>query len=67
MERLTDVTFPQVAFVAGTRAMAGAGIGLLVSNHLRPDQRRAVGWTLLTIGIVTTIPIAWSILRSARN
>jgi hypothetical protein len=25
---------------------------------LKPEQRRAVGWTLLAIGIITTIPLA---------
>ena len=53
-----SVTVPEVAFVAATRGMAGVGIGLLVAEHLKVDQRRAVGWTLLTLGLLTTLPIA---------
>jgi hypothetical protein len=28
---------------------------------LRPDTRRTVGWTLLTIGALSTIPIAMAL------
>jgi hypothetical protein len=56
--RTFDVSIPELAFVAATRGMAGAGIGLLLAEHLRYDQRKTVGWTLLTIGLLTTVPIA---------
>jgi hypothetical protein len=56
--RNLNVTVPELAFVAGTRGMAGVGIGLLVAEHLNSDKRRAVGWTLLAIGLLTTLPIA---------
>jgi hypothetical protein len=56
-----DVSLPELAFVAGTRGMVGAGIGLLLADHLKPDTRRAVGWTLLAIGALTTVPIALTV------
>ena len=56
------VTVPEVGLVAVTRAMAGAGVGLLVADYLRPETRRAVGWTLLGVGIVTTVPIVMALL-----
>ncbi len=56
--RTFDVSLPELAFVAATRGMAGAGIGLLVGDLLRTDKRKAVGWTLLAIGALTTVPIA---------
>ena len=56
-----EVTVPEIAIVAATRAVGGAGIGLLVAGFLRPDTRRALGWTLLTIGALTTIPIAMAL------
>ena len=46
---------PELAMVVGTRAMAGAGIGVLLSDKMTPEQRRAVGWTLVLIGAITTI------------
>jgi uncharacterized membrane protein YfcA len=57
-----NVSIPQIGLIAGTRALIGAGIGLLVADHIKPDQRRAVGWTLLTVGILTTIPLAADLL-----
>jgi len=57
-----EVTVPEIAIVAATRAVGGAGIGLLVAGFLRRDTRRALGWTLLTIGALTTIPIAMALL-----
>jgi hypothetical protein len=54
----TRVTFAELALIAGTRAAAGAGVGLLLSNRLSESQRRAVGWTLLLVGALSTIPLA---------
>ena len=51
------VTVPELALIAGTRGMLGAGIGLLAASRLSDDQRRIVGRVLLAIGAVTTIPL----------
>jgi hypothetical protein len=55
------VTIPEIAIVAATRGVAGAGIGLLLAGFVRPDTRRTLGWTLLTIGALSTIPIAMAL------
>ncbi|HTU17798.1 MAG TPA: hypothetical protein VMG10_07005 [Gemmataceae bacterium] len=52
------LTLPELALIAGTRAVAGAGIGLLLANRLSESQRRAVGWTLLLVGAISTVPLA---------
>lgn len=57
-----NVSVPEIGIVAATRGMAGAGVGLLLANYLRPDTRRTIGWTLLTIGALTTVPIAMALL-----
>ena len=57
-----EVTIPQIGLVAGTRAMLGAGIALLVSEKLTTEQRRAIGWTLVAVGVLTTIPLAAQLL-----
>jgi hypothetical protein len=54
----TTLTFPELGLIAGTRALLGAGIGMLVANHLVPEQRRSVGWTLIAVGLLTTLPLA---------
>lgn len=53
-----EVTLPELALIAGTRAILGAGIGLLIADKIPADQRKAVGWTLTIIGAATTIPLA---------
>ena len=58
--RNLKVTFPEIAFVAVTRGMAGAGIGLLASSYLKDAPRKKLGLTLLAIGILTTIPILFT-------
>ena len=52
-----EVTVPQIGLIAGTRAMLGAGIALLLSEKLSDEQRRAIGWTLVAVGALTTIPL----------
>jgi hypothetical protein len=54
----TEVTLPELALIAGTRAMLGAGLALLLADRLPKDQRKAVGWTLTLVGAITTIPLA---------
>src|SRR5262245_51878312 len=66
MERI-PLSLPEIALISGTRALAGAGIGLLLADRLNDDQRRAVGWTLLTVGALTTIPIATQLIHARRS
>jgi len=59
-----NVALPEVALVAATRAMAGAGVGLLLGEYLEPRTRRTLGWTLFAIGALSTIPIAMALFGS---
>ncbi len=52
------VTGPELGLIAGTRVALGVGIGLLLANRLRPEQRRAAGWSLVAVGALTTFPLA---------
>jgi len=52
-----------IVMIAATRGMMGVGIGLLAAGRLTDEQRRAVGCTLLTVGAVTTIPLAMRVFR----
>jgi hypothetical protein len=52
-----NISIPEIGIIAMTRAMAGAGIGLLIADRFKPEQRRTIGRTLLAVGILTTIPI----------
>jgi hypothetical protein len=59
--RKTELTMPELALIAGTRALLGAGLGLLFADKLNEEQRRAVGWTLFLVGVGTTIPLALNV------
>ena len=58
---------PTLAFVVSTRAALGVGIGLLVSERLPIERRRALGAAMVAIGAATTIPAALAVLRGVRR
>ena len=60
--KTVSLTLPELALLAGTRAALGAGVGLLLGEKLKPEQRQAVGWTLLVVGLLTTIPLGLEVL-----
>jgi hypothetical protein len=65
--RTKMVSVPELAMIAGTRVAAGAGLGLLLGDRLDRDRRRAIGWTLLAVGVISTIPlVAGVMLRNGR-
>jgi hypothetical protein len=55
-------TIPEMMLIAGTRVALGVGAGLLISSRLNEDQRKAAGWALLAVGVLTTIPILRGVL-----
>ena len=61
-----SLRIPEIGFIAGTRAAFGAGLGLLLADKLNRGQRKRVGWILLTIGAVTSVPIIVNVLRKRR-
>jgi hypothetical protein len=60
--REVQMTLPELALLVGTRAALGAGLGLLLADWLPRSERKAVGWTLLMVGAVTTVPLAFEVL-----
>ena len=58
---------PTLGFIVTTRAALGVGIGLLISERLTAERRRAIGAALIAVGAVTTIPAAMSVIRSMRR
>jgi hypothetical protein len=55
---------PEIALIAGTRGLLGAGIGLLLAPKISNEARTAAGWTLLVGGALSTIPLAVDLLRN---
>jgi hypothetical protein len=60
--KTSKLTLPEIALIAGTRGMIGAGAGLLLAGRLNDDQRKSIGWTLLITGAISTIPLAIEVL-----
>lgn len=61
------LNLPTFAFVVGTRAALGVGIGLLASERLQAQRRRVIGAALVAIGAATTVPAVISVIRSLRR
>jgi hypothetical protein len=53
-----ELRLPELGLIAGTRGLLGAGVGLVVAGRLSDAQRKDIGWTLIAIGVLTTIPLA---------
>ena len=64
--RETKISVPELVLVAGTRALLGAGIGLLLADRLSEHERRAVGWSLFLVGALSTIPLAFEVFGGQR-
>ena len=64
--RETTISIPELGLVAGTRGALGIGLGLLLADQMSPEQRKTIGWTLLLLGALSTIPLAFDILGHSR-
>jgi hypothetical protein len=53
-----ELRLPELGLIAGTRGLLGAGVGLVIAGRLTDAQRKDIGWTLIAIGVLTTIPLA---------
>jgi hypothetical protein len=65
--RQVSIPLHELAVIAATRGIAGAGLGLLLADQLAPATRRTLGWTLFGIGAATTIPLALSVFRHSEG
>jgi hypothetical protein len=60
------LTIPEIMLIGGTRVALGVGLGLLLSDKLSRDQRRAAGLALFLVGAVSTIPLALNVLSKTQ-
>ena len=59
-----ELSLPEFLFVVVTRAALGAGVGILASRKLSRRSRPKVGASLLTLGVLTTVPAVFLVRRS---
>ena len=62
----TELRLPELGLIAGTRGLLGAGVGLLLAARLSDAQRRDIGWTLVAIGVLTTLPLVLMVFDRRR-
>ncbi len=62
-----EITLPELGLIAGTRGMLGAGAGLLLADKIDGNKRKAIGWTLLAVGVLSTIPLALDVMGKRRE
>ncbi len=65
--KTVTLTFPELLLLVGTRAMLGAGIGLLIAKRLTDQQREIAGIVLAGVGLITTIPLAFEVIGKSKT
>ena len=51
------MSYPELGLVAATRGALGVGLGLLLSNAMSRNKRKAIGIPLFIGGVLSSIPI----------
>ena len=65
--RKANLPLPELGMIAGTRAMLRAGLGLLLSDKFPDETQKKVGWALLLVGALSTIPLGFDGFRRAHH
>ena len=60
--RKSVLTIPEIGLIGITRVALGAGLALLLGEKLDRKERRAVGWSLFLVGVLTTAPLVLDVL-----
>src|SRR5437016_1244469 len=61
------VTLLQLSALTGTRAIAGAGLGLLLADHVPPEQRKPFGWSVFCLGVGLYVTLVADLLLRNRD
>lgn len=62
--RQTTLNLPDLALIAITRAAAGIGLGLLLADSMPSAARRTLGWSLMLVGVFSTVPLGLNVLEN---
>jgi hypothetical protein len=60
--RTAHLPVPELGLIVGTRAALGFGLGLLLADRMTDEHRKTLGWTLVTVGVLSTFPLAADVL-----
>jgi hypothetical protein len=62
-----SLALPELGIIVGTRAMLAAGAALLLAEKLSDKNRRTIGWSLIAIGVLTTVPLAKHVIEKLKE
>jgi hypothetical protein len=62
-----ELSLRELAMIASTRAILGAGVALLLADQFSGGMRKRVGWALVAVGALTTIPLATIVFGRRRR
>ena len=65
--KLIALPVPFLGAVAATRGMLGMGAGLLLAPSLSDRRRTTVGWALVAVGVLSTLPLAAHVFSRWRD
>jgi hypothetical protein len=55
------------SLVAVTQAAVGCGVGILMASKMRPSVQRTTAVTMLSVGLVSTLPLAYDLFARCWN
>jgi len=65
--REVPLTIPEVGMINITRFIIGTGAGLLLAGKLDNKARKAVGFALVTVGSLFSIPVGIAFMGKLRG
>jgi hypothetical protein len=57
---------PEIGLIAATRGLGGAGVALLLADRLSEKKRKAIGWPLLAVGVISTVPLVMDVVKRVK-
>jgi hypothetical protein len=61
------LSLPEIGMINSTRFIIGTGVGLLLAGALDRHARKAVGFALIAVGSLVSVPIAMAFLGKLRG
>ena len=61
------LTIPFIGLFGVTRALIGAGVGLLLADRFARGQRRTIAWIMIGAGALSTVPFGITMVRARRQ
>ena len=65
--KTATLTVPEIGIIAATRGMLAAGAVMLLSDKIPAKNKKRIGWPLLAIGALSTIPLAMRVIKSVKK